>query len=601
MSRIVIARLLAARRAAALFFVVAIVCLPIAARVVTGPPGALVHVRWGVSVDASTRERLEARFRLADGERLDALTWRYDLIDPSTETIRAIVREPVVEDTHHIDRARFTLDGAERTARRGRIRFGGALVEVADGVAVACGLLLGLLVLAALGRSVRTSERWARQRAAWLRAEDRLFRAESEVRPYLLLVILGVAVYAVSLQYPPTNGDDLSYLVFAQSIDNPFSYFIQNHGIGVTYRPLHQASLWFVYKVFGVWALPNQLINLVLHLINVCLLYRIVQRVQPDKTIAWLFAAVFMVSNYTSMAATWVSDRPMALSGLFLLLLADHLSRHEDADGLTPRPPVRVPIIAALSVLALMSKESGLVVPAIGLLFALSSAHAPRLTRQHRLNVAIVTMSIIGLYMVFRVLIFGSEYSSYSQDGVMLLGWIRYDDSNELPRLLRYLSYAENVIKNVLAPVLPVFDGFGSLLTGRSLLVYAPIVASTALVFGLTMRHPLTRLQSMALMIILVNAVAHFALFRDRLHYMSHAAFCLFVAASPFLKNTHDTRRTALAVKALAVVMLMSGLLSTSERLDYSMQVRRREFALLPTEGVERYGRVVEEVLSRYR
>ena len=45
----------------------------------------------------------------------------------------------------------------------------------------------------------------------------------------------------------------------------------------------------------------------------------------------------------------------------------------------------------------------------------------------------------------------------------------------------------------------------------------------------------------------------------------------------------------------------MSGLLSTSERLDYSMQVRRREFALLPTEGVERYGRVVEEVLSRYR
>ena len=150
------------------------------------------------------------------------------------------------------------------------------------------------------------------------------------------------------------------------------------------YRPLLQASLWFVYQAFGVWALPNQFINLLLHLINVCLLYRIVRRAQSDKTVAWLFAAVFMVSNYTFMAATWVSDRPMALTGLFLLLLIDHLFQHRHTSGHTSEhasgSSVRVSAIAAFSVLALMSKESGLVVPTVGLLFALWLYRATHLT-----------------------------------------------------------------------------------------------------------------------------------------------------------------------------------------------------------------------------
>lgn len=412
-------------------------------------------------------------------------------------------------------------------------------------------------------------------------------------------------MYAVSLGYPPTNGDDLSYLALAESVENPLSYFVQNHGLGATYRPLLQASLWFVYQAFGVWALPNQFINLLLHLINVCLLYRIVRRAQSDKTVAWLFAAVFMVSNYTFMAATWVSDRPMALTGLFLLLLIDHLFQHRHTSGHTSEhasgSSVRVSAIAAFSVLALMSKESGLVVPAVGFLFALWLYRATHLTARHRLHIAVATTSIIGFYMVFRVLFFGPGYASYTQDGVMFLGLIRYDDSADLPQLLRYLNYAENVVKNAVAPVLPVFDGVGSPLAGRSLLVYLPIVASTALLFGLAARHRLTRLQLMALMIILVNALTHYALYRDRLQYMSHAAFCLFVATSPFLGNTQDNRRTTIVVKALAVILLLGGILWTSHMLDYSMQIRRREFGLLPTEGIERYGRVAEEVLSRYR
>jgi hypothetical protein len=565
-------------RAAALICAVTALCLPIAARVVTGPPGALITIRWEASVDVSTRQRLEARFRLVDAERLDGLTWRYDLIDPSSDTIRTLVRDPAVADTHHIDRSRFALDGAESTARRGRIAYGGALVAGADGVAVALAAFAALLALVALLRTLLAGVLWAGPRGL-------LFRAENRFLPYALLTILGVAAYAVALRFPPTNGDDLNYLFSVATITNPLSYFIQDHGHGNgLYRPLTSVGMWLIYQVFGVWALPNQIINLVLHMANVFLLYRIVQRVQPDKTIAWLFAAVFMISKYTVLAATWASDRPMALAGLFLLLLINHLCQRDEPSGNTSAASVQIFSVAAFSVLALMSKESGLVVPAVGLLFALMLGGAAHFTPQRRLNLVVVTASIVGFYIGFRILIFGSGFASYSQDGYMFLGLVRYEDSENLPPLLLYLNYAENVTKHALAPVLPVFGEFGALLTQQSLLINLPVIMSTALLFGLAVGRHLSRLQWIALMIIAANAVAHFALFRFRLHYLSHAAFCLFVASSPLLTNNQGHSRK-LAAKTLAVIALVGSILWTSNKLDTMMLERNRALNALPTEG----------------
>jgi hypothetical protein len=142
-----IAGLRGAPRIAALSCAIAIICLPTIARLVTGPPGAVVHVRWETSVDGSARQRLEARFRLADGEQLDGSTWRYDLLDPSPDNIRDLVRNPAVADTQHIDRSHFTPVDTARTARRGRIAYGGMLVTAADRAALALPAIAAFLVL----------------------------------------------------------------------------------------------------------------------------------------------------------------------------------------------------------------------------------------------------------------------------------------------------------------------------------------------------------------------------------------------------------------------------------------------------------------------
>jgi len=148
-------------RATALALALLGACLPAATRVLAGPQGAIVHVRWDPSLDPAARQALEARFRLTDGQRLDADTWRYDLIDPSNDNIRALVNDAAVADTHDIDRPNYSLaSSASRTARRQRFPAGGDLaVSVADGLALVLATLTGLLVaLGVSGRSPRSAQ-----------------------------------------------------------------------------------------------------------------------------------------------------------------------------------------------------------------------------------------------------------------------------------------------------------------------------------------------------------------------------------------------------------------------------------------------------------
>jgi len=131
---------------AALALLLFCLAAPFAARLLAGPPGGRVHVRWQASVDTATRQRLEAQYRLADREQLDDHTWRYDLIDPRTDTIRAIVNDPAVADTHDINRDGYALDAAAvRTSRRQRFAAGDVMVTAADALAVIAAVLAVLL------------------------------------------------------------------------------------------------------------------------------------------------------------------------------------------------------------------------------------------------------------------------------------------------------------------------------------------------------------------------------------------------------------------------------------------------------------------------
>ncbi len=79
-------------------------------RLVYGGRAAYVNVRWAPSVDEAARERLERELGLKAVEFRQQRTWLYFLADVSTSNIQQIVKDPAVEDTHHIDRKTFQID-----------------------------------------------------------------------------------------------------------------------------------------------------------------------------------------------------------------------------------------------------------------------------------------------------------------------------------------------------------------------------------------------------------------------------------------------------------------------------------------------------------
>ena len=97
------------------FLVTGLVCLGIAAAAYGALQLALdrvpvvIHVRWAPGIDDATRQAAEQRYVLSKGELQEGRTWGYTLTDVSRSNIRALVSDPIVEDTHDIDRAAFRV------------------------------------------------------------------------------------------------------------------------------------------------------------------------------------------------------------------------------------------------------------------------------------------------------------------------------------------------------------------------------------------------------------------------------------------------------------------------------------------------------------
>jgi len=82
-----------------------------------------ILVRWTPSVDDSTRLAIESQYRLRDGNLRGPQqdrTWSYRMTDVSVDNLRALVRDPRVEDTHGVDRASSRLESETFLMRAGR-------------------------------------------------------------------------------------------------------------------------------------------------------------------------------------------------------------------------------------------------------------------------------------------------------------------------------------------------------------------------------------------------------------------------------------------------------------------------------------------------
>ena len=97
------------RRRVRALAVASLVMLPLAAAVRVASPSPFaprVHVRWAAGVSDAQRAELERRYSLVQGSDRGGATWEYDLVDVAPPSIRALVADPAVVDTHYLDRDR---------------------------------------------------------------------------------------------------------------------------------------------------------------------------------------------------------------------------------------------------------------------------------------------------------------------------------------------------------------------------------------------------------------------------------------------------------------------------------------------------------------
>ncbi len=414
--------------------------------------------------------------------------------------------------------------------------------------------------------------------------------------PYVLLAIIGYAFYNVALRFVPVDFDDLVLLSSAKAEDNPLSFFAGDWGFGnYGYRPLHSLSLWLSYRIFGVSSGPAQLLNLCLHIAVVLLLYALLVKLLTSRhwVIAFVLSCTALISLYTVSGPTWVSDRPTLLVAFFLLILLNYLARLPEKEN----PKTRVLLL--LSLLALMSKESGLILPLISLYYLVFEL---RVRLKDPSVLALVVL--LAIYSIMRFVIFGSNAATYTESGY-LLGKTYYENLGALQGGARLAAYFENVIKNILAVFLPIFDGQGKLSVIGTKMNSLVVIACTLLLFLLGLGKKLSRFQRVSLVIIVLNGLIHFQLFRYRTLYIPQMAFVIFVAASDKLREEAGARRALLFLAAALLVfwnMKMIGENLDLEMFDRMAQIREATFEqdILATSNRIDPG-IVKEIILKYR
>ncbi|MCA9041225.1 MAG: hypothetical protein KDA65_12805 [Planctomycetaceae bacterium] len=187
------------------------------------------------------------------------------------------------------------------------------------------------------------------------------------VSPACCLILLTCACFGPAITYDFVNWDDPWYVVENDLIK---SWSLQNLShIGTeiairNYAPLTLYSYLIDHTLWGLWPGGYHLTNILLHAFNAALVYTLLLRFVPNRTVAFIAAALFAVHPVHVESVVWISSRKGLLSATFILAsllcwLRSERTTKQELWG------------TGFLVLALLSKIIAVMVPPIVLLYDL--------------------------------------------------------------------------------------------------------------------------------------------------------------------------------------------------------------------------------------
>ena len=183
----------------------------------------------------------------------------------------------------------------------------------------------------------------------------------------LLLAIGTSAIYSSVTRHPFVDFDDQYYVVNNAVIHEGLSWKVFvwsfNAGYAQNWHPLTWLSHALDCQLYGLHSSGHHLTNLVLHVMNVVILFLLLLRVTGSMGRSFLVAALFALHPLNVETVAWVAERKSDLSTLFFLLALGAYGWYARIPNLK-----RYLAVALLFVLGLASKPMVITLPFVLLL-----------------------------------------------------------------------------------------------------------------------------------------------------------------------------------------------------------------------------------------
>jgi tetratricopeptide (TPR) repeat protein len=132
--------------------------------------------------------------------------------------------------------------------------------------------------------------------------------------------------------------------------------------------PLTLTTFWAEYRLWAATPLPYHLVNVVLHACSAILLWRVLVGLKVPS--AWLGAALWALHPVQVESVAWISELKNIQSGVFFLLSVLFFVRLISKPATESGPPWDAPATVFFGALAMASKSSTVILPAVLLLVA---------------------------------------------------------------------------------------------------------------------------------------------------------------------------------------------------------------------------------------
>jgi hypothetical protein len=236
-----------------------------------------------------------------------------------------------------------------------------------------------------------------------------------KARPLLQLVIMTTAAFSPILRHGFV-GDDLAFIVYNRFYDSPANvlhlldekYLTHSHDIlfgntvnfssgSVAYRPVLSATFFIDRWIWSRRPFGYHLHNLILHVVNVVLVFMLIVQLSRNPSAAFFGTALFALHPTKAEPVSVVGYRADLLSGLFLL--GAFLSVVYAQRGRPKSHPGFWVFSLGLYALALFTKESALAFPLLLAGYFLFLKSARPMVRSVPVFYAAGTALVTGFYL----------------------------------------------------------------------------------------------------------------------------------------------------------------------------------------------------------